>query len=194
MNTTMTAAQNLMNNRRAIKALEEQKEQLRNEFAAAILMDAIEAPSRITRLDTYWRAYGFLPTDVFSILDDFFRTTTDPAFCALQVIHHPIQRHYMEFDEQGNPTGNTITRKEEVAILVNLGEVKPRRTPVEGEQEEEPFMGSESLIDKAPICWENACSIARTGKSCGEHPAKQWKCYRNSNVIGRLTQKILAQL
>lgn len=189
----MNAAQNLMNNRQAIKALEDQKEALRHEFAASILLDAIEAPSRITRLDTYWRAYGFLPTDVFNILDDFFRATTDPAFCAVQVIRHPIQRRYMEFDKDGNPTGNILTRKEEVALLVNLGEVKPRRTPVEGEQEE-PFMGSESLIDKAPICWENACSIARAGRSCGEHPAKQWKCYRNSNVIGRLTQKILAQL
>lgn len=195
IDTPMSAAQKLMDNRSAIKALEAQKEALRHEFAAAIMMDAIESPTRITRLDTYWRAYGFLPTDIFAIISDFLQNTTDPDFSAVQVLHHPIQRHYAEFDANGNPTGNTITRREEVALLVNLGEVKPRRNPVEGEQDEEPFMGSASLIADAPLCKENACSYpARAGRDCGEHPAKRWKCYRNSNVIGRLTNKILAQL
>lgn len=191
-NNALTAAQNLMGARQQMKALKEFEARLRDEFAATIFMDAIENPSRVTQLGSYWRMTGLLPTDVARMVDDLIKTTDNPDFAALKATRVPIRRRYAEFDEQGNPTGKYIVRSEEVSVLINLGEVKPPRSG-KGWQKE-PVMGAASLLEQAPMCKGGNCWYQKRGEKCPEKPANKWKCYTNWPTVQKLIDQILAQL
>lgn len=166
------AAENLLNCRQQMKELEDRYAKLRREFVSTIFLDAIEQPSRVLPLGNYWRTTGLLPLDVCNMIEDFLKTNTNPDFAGIRAVRVPIKCRYAEFDEQGNPTGNTVEREEDRSLIINLGAVKPPRkcthacqynmygrcghgvdhrcSPHCKEwQTEEPVFGAEPLVDNA---------------------------------------------
>lgn len=188
INNAITAAQNLMAARQQIKALEEHEQTLQTKFAEAIFADAIAQPSRVLRLDTYWRTTGLLPMDMMRMVNDALQGTENPDYSALYLMHHPVKRRYMEFDENGNPSGKVIERTEEVSIIVNLGAVKLSNNP-----DVKPVLGAPSLIETAPLCQNKSCYYLRNNTPCHTKPEDQWKCRSNWATIQKLIDKILDQ-
>lgn len=188
INNAITAAQNLMASRQQIKALEEHEQTLQAKFAESIFADAIAQPSRVLRLDTYWRTTGLLPMDMMRMVNDALSGTENSDYKALYLMHHPIRRRYMEFDENGNPSGKIIERTEEVSIIVNLGAVK---LP-EG-SDEKPVLGAISLVETAPLCKNKSCYYLRNNTQCSTAAEDRWKCRSNWATIQKLIDQILNQ-
>lgn len=187
-NNIMNAAKALTSNRAAIKALEDKTKELRQSLAISIAQAAIEQPSRVLRLDTYWRATGLQATDLLSTVEDYLRTTEYPDHAALYFTRHTVVRRFAEMDEFGNQTGNFIERREEVPLLVNLGQVYP---PVNGPHETEPLMGWQSLLEQTELCLKSQCYKMRRGIDCDPSPADKYKCYENKRIIDNLAYKVV---
>lgn len=193
----MTATQNLLTARRQLEEAKEQEKALRVQFAESILADAIESPSRILRLDTYWRRSGLLPMQVEQMVANLINTTTAPEFGGLQMEHTAIRLRYAELDEDGIPTGGYVEKTKELPVIINLGEVKPPRSSSDKRAKQEVFLGAASLIDPTRICKDRSCYYQRQGK-CDEcpnnkKPATMWKCSHNWNYIHPIVRRILSQ-
>lgn len=192
--TCIAAAQNLMEGRRQLKEIKEQEKQLKKYFAAAILLDAIEQPSRVLRLDKYWRVTGLLPMEVEKMVVDLIQDTDYPDFFGLKTMRYAARLKYAEFDENGDRTGHFIERVTEVPIVINLGEVKPPRNKTAWPYE--PVMGAASLLEKAPLCKEASCYYLKHNATCPnqENPGTMWKCNGNWGPVQDIINKILNRL
>lgn len=187
-NASIGAAMNLMDARRQMKALKEHEKKLRADFAETILRDAIAQPSRILRIDKYWRITGLLPMEVEHMIVRLIQDTKDPAFNGLKTQNVAVRRRYAEFDETGNPTGQFIEKTETTPVIINLGEVKL----TEGDTSK-PVLGSASLLTAFNICQGDCCYYKRNGKKCPntDHPEVMWKCTGNYQVIQDIINRIL---
>lgn len=192
--TAMSATQNLMDCRRQLKEVKEREKQLKKDFAAAILLDAIEQPSRVLRLDRYWRVTGLLPMEVEKMVVDLIQDTDCPDFFGLKTMRHAVRIRYAEFDEVGNPTGGFISQVSEVPIIVNLGEVKRPRNKVEWDFK--PVMGAQSLVEQLPLCKKSSCYYVKKGIECPNTkvPGTMWKCSSNWEPVQNIINKILNNL
>lgn len=184
---SMTAARELLAARQRIKAAKENEKKARKSFAITILEDAIAEPSRILRIDQYWRTTGLTPMDVEGMIVRAIQDTEDPEFMGLKTTRTVLRRRYAEFDEQGNPTGNVIERTEETPVIVNLGAVKMR----EGDTREAP-LGTDNLLSPSKLCKPGSCYYMKKGQKCpdADSPTK-WRCNGNYNVVQSLINKIL---
>lgn len=192
--TVMNATQNLMDCRRQMKEVKEREKRLKKDFAAAILLDAIEQPSRVLRLDRYWRITGLLPMEVEQMVGRLIQTTDCPDFFGLKTMRHAVRLRYAEFDEAGNPTGGFISKTAEVPIIVNLGEVKRPRNKAEWDYK--PVMGAHSLVERASLCKKSSCYYLRKGVECPESkvPGTMWKCSANWEPVQKIINEILNNL
>lgn len=192
--TAMSATQNLMDCRRQLKEVKEREKQLKKDFAAAILLDAIEQPSRVLRLDRYWRMTGLLPMEVERMVVDLIQDTDCPDFFGLKTMRHAVRIRYAEFDEAGNPTGGFISQVSEVPIIVNLGEVKRPRNKTEWDFK--PVMGAHSLVEQLPLCKKSSCYYVKKGTECPNTkvPGTMWKCSSNWEPVQNIINKILNNL
>lgn len=172
----MDASQALMARRAQLEAAKEQEKQARADLATAILMDAIEQPSRILRLDKYWRMTGILPMQIESMVVRAIQDSENPAFSGLKTSRHAIRLRYAELDEDGRPTGGFIERVQEMPLIINLGRVLPPRNIQEGEEFEEPVMGWGSLIEKYSGCNAPDCYYIKHDWKCPYTPEQKWKC------------------
>lgn len=187
-NNILTAAKALTAHRAAIKTMEDKTKDLRQALAISIAQAAIEQPSRVLRLDTYWRATGLMATDLISTIEDYLRTTKYPDHAALHFTRFSFTRRFAELDEFGNQTGNFTERREEVPLLVNLGQVYP---PVNGPHEVEPLMGWQSLLEQTELCLKSQCYKKRRGIDCDPSPADKYHCYENKRIIDNLAYKVV---
>lgn len=189
INASIGAAMNLMDARRQMKELKEHEKQLKANFAETILRDAIAQPSRILRIDKYWRITGLLPMEVEHMVVRLIQDTDNPDFNGLKTQNVAIRRRYAEFDENGSPTGQFIEKTETTAVIINLGAVKL----AEGDTSK-PVLGSDSLIKPSAICQGDCCYYKRHGSdTCpnSAHPEIMWKCTGNWNWIQDTVNKIL---
>lgn len=188
INASIGAAMNLMDARRQMKELKEHEKKLRASFAETILQDAIAQPSRILRIDKYWRITGLLPMEVEHMVVKLIEDTKNPAFNGLKTQNVAIRRRYAEFDENGNPTGQFIEKTETTAVIINLGAVKL----ADGDTSQ-PVLGSDSLLNDTVICGGDCCYYKRNGKRCPNeaYPDTKWKCTGNYTWVQDTINKIL---
>lgn len=121
------AAKQLLDCRQQMADLKDRYAKLCDEFVSTIFLDAIEQPSRVLPLGNYWRSTGLLPLNVCNMIEDFLKHNDNPDFVGIRAVRVPIKCRYAEFDENGNPTGDTVEREEDRSLLINLGAVKPPR-------------------------------------------------------------------
>lgn len=188
INASINAAMNLMGARRQMKELKEHEKQLKASFAETILQDAIAQPSRILRIDKYWRITGLLPMEVEHMVVKLIEDTKNPAFNGLKTQNVAIRRRYAEFDESGNPTGQFIEKTETTAVIINLGAVKL----ADGDTSH-PVLGSDSLLNDTVICGGDCCYYKRNGKRCPneDYPDTKWRCTGNYTWVQDTINKIL---
>lgn len=188
INASIGAAMNLMDTRRQMKELKEHEKRLCANFAETILQDAIAQPSRILRIDKYWRITGLLPMEVERLVVRLIEDTKNPAFNGLKTQNVAIRRRYAEFDENGNPTGQFIEKTEITAVIINLGAVKLAKGDTS-----EPVLGSDSLLNNTAICGGDCCYYKRNGKRCPNEsrPEIKWKCSGNYTWVQDTINRIL---
>lgn len=191
----MDAAQALRTCRARLKSIKDQEMQARVDFAFSIMLDSIEQPSRVLRLDKCWRLTGEHPAIVERMVSDFIRTSEHPAFSGLKCQRLKIKLRYAELDEGGNPTGGTPKKTQLMPVIINLGAVVPPRDG-EGETREdfkEPVMGWDSLIEKYEGCKPEDCPYMKEVSKCPYSTPQKWRCPRNLSEINDLIDKIVEQ-
>lgn len=190
---SMDAANNLMSIRQQLKTLKDREKQLRDEFAETILLDAVEQPSRVLRIDTYWRVTGLRPMDVEQMVARLANDpSSNPLFQNLKTTRIGITRRFAEFSEDGAPTGGFIEKTEECPVIINLGEVRPPRS---GEASEPAVLGSASLLNDGALCRSN-CRYLQRGMECPyeSDPIPKWKCAYNWEGVQEIINAILAEI
>lgn len=213
------ASHRLLEARQSIEVMKKREKSLRDELAEAILLDAMEQPSRVLRLDLYWRTMGIQAADLERMMAQYLNKNDNPDLAGIVYYRYAIRRKYSELDAEGNPTGEYFEKIENCPLIINLGDVKPPRVCTQTcgynhngrctnsgdgrcnsycekwqRQTEEPRMGRASIIAAAPFCNDKKCPRLKKGKKCPfavTTSEGKAKCPYNREIIASLVNSIL---